>query len=779
MDFALIADIQDGNLLFSIHPLQLPGTQLPLEFRLTWNAVNADVDIGLGKGWTSNLHSTITEDQNQNLLLVTGTGAKLLFVYDANTQSYLNPPSFTGKIEKLPNGSYRITSLGGSSQTFSSAGKLSSISPPCGDATLSVTYDGNGRPTSLNDTLSSRAITLAWDQNGYLSEVEDMLENTWAFAYDQDQHLTTLTQPGETTPPYASFSYHSTSHLLETHTDFEGFDYVFTYYTLGAHEGKLESWADSLSDTWELSYDTSVQGYASKTTVTDGANIATDYYFGSSSLALEKTSMGTAPDDIYHVFAYNQDGWLTTSTNPMGYTTSYSYDTVGHLIEMSYPPATPQSDPFRVVFTYTPPNSLDGKLTESKELISGNTWNTTTLAYTDQNAPCLPSSITNALNETTTISYNSHAQPTQITYPTGTALNPSTGTMSFSYHPTSYLPSQVTDGEANASTMSYNLNGRPVQRLRYEGPVMGGVVKGNTSISYNPVGSDRSSRRLHHWPRTYPYLYRQWGHQYCFTIDDCGKETTFIKASGGIDLGHRPSPPIRFIPVTGGRGGIDLTYRPLAETRKGSSGHTTTYDYLGNGSLSTITDHMDRVSSYSYDSFGRVDTISYPNGTEAEYTYDKNSRLVHLTTSAQGDTVYGYDNAGRLTSLSDPVQGNLSFSYNLRGDLLSDARASYSYDLLGRGTQINYTGGGSDSWGYTRDGRIASKNLETMSYDKIGNITQWNSNGAGRSCQLQLYWNPWLQSLRSSFRCHWLGKYRILCFYLQPQIPAPYPRRYE
>jgi YD repeat-containing protein len=171
----------------------------------------------------------------------------------------------------------------------------------------------------------------------------------------------------------------------------------------------------------------------------------------------------------------------------------------------------------------------------------------------------------------------------------------------------------------------------------------------------------------------------------------------------------------------------------LAQTRTGSTGYTTTYDYLGDGNLSTSTDHLDRETSYSYDSFGRVDTISYPNATQTEYTYDKNSRLVNLNTSAQGDTVYGYDNAGRLTSLSDPIQGNLSFTYNLRGDLLTDARASYSYDLLGRGTQINYTGGGSDAWTYTRDGRIASKNLETLSYDKIGNITQWNSNGSDGS----------------------------------------------
>jgi YD repeat-containing protein len=729
---SLIADIQDGNLLFTIHPLQLPGTLLPLNFNLTWNAFNADVDIGLGKGWTSNLHSTITEDQDQNLLLVTGTGAKLLFLYDANTQSYINPPSFTGKIEKLPNGSYRITSLDGSSQTFSSNGKLSSFSPPCGDATLTVTYDGNGRPTSLSDTLSSRAITLAWDQNGYLSEVEDMLENTWAFTYDQDQHLTTLTQPGETTPPSASFSYNSTSHLLETHTDFEGFDYNFTYYTSGAHEGKLESWADSLSNTWVLAYDTSIQGYASKTTVTDGANIDTDYYFGSTSLALEKTSMGTAPDDIYHVFAYNSDGWLTSSINPMGHTTSYSYDSVGHLTEISYPPATAQDDPFRVLFTYTPSNSLSGKLTESKELISGSTWNTTTLAYTDQNAPCLPSSITNALNESISISYNSHAQASEITYPTGTAFNPSTGTMSFSYHPTSYLPSQVTDAENNASTMSYNANGLPVQTLRYEGPVISGVVKGNTSIIYDVVSmiTDKEDTVT---GTTFTATFTNNGAISAATNDDCGSTTTFTTTTSNNDAAVRPSPPIRFTPTPGGVGGIDLTYRPLAQTRTGSTGYTTTYDYLGDGNLSTSTDHLDRETSYSYDSFGRVDTISYPNATQTEYTYDKNSRLVNLNTSAQGDTVYGYDNAGRLTSLSDPIQGNLSFTYNLRGDLLTDARASYSYDLLGRGTQINYTGGGSDAWTYTRDGRIASKNLETLSYDKIGNITQWNSNGSDGS----------------------------------------------
>ncbi|MDZ4121823.1 MAG: RHS repeat domain-containing protein, partial [Candidatus Cloacimonadaceae bacterium] len=503
-------------------------------------------------------------------------------------------------------------------------GKLSTISPPCGDATLSVGYDGNGRPTSLNDTLSSRAITLGWDQNGYLSEVEDMLENTWSFTYDQNQHLTTLTQPGEDTPPSASFTYDSTTHFLETHSDFEGFDYNFTYYTSGAQEGKLESWADSLSNTWVLSYDTSIQGYASKTTVTDGAGIDTDYYFGSTSLALEKASMGTSPDDIYQVFAYNNDGWITSSINPLGFTTSYSYDSVGHLTEITYPPATAQDDPFRVLFTYTPSNSVDGKLTESKELITGNLWNTATLAYTDQNAPCLPSSITNALNETTSISYNSHAQPTQLTYPTGTALNPSTGTMSFSYHPTSYLPSQILDAENNANTFSYNLNGFPAQTLRYEGPVMGGTLKSNVSVSYNAVNAVvRKEDAV--TGATYEATFTNNGAMSAAVNNECQTNNTFTFTGPNNDAYIRSSPPVQFTPIPGYIGGIDLSYLPKAQTTTNSSGYTTTYDYNGAGKLTTLTDHLDRVTSYNYDTFGRVETITHPDATENEYSYDKNS----------------------------------------------------------------------------------------------------------------------------------------------------------
>jgi hypothetical protein len=63
-------DLESRNVLFHALLLSIQGTSLSIPFFLTYNSMNAGEDIGLGKGWVSNLHSCVREDdQTHNITL--------------------------------------------------------------------------------------------------------------------------------------------------------------------------------------------------------------------------------------------------------------------------------------------------------------------------------------------------------------------------------------------------------------------------------------------------------------------------------------------------------------------------------------------------------------------------------------------------------------------------------------------------------------------------------------------------------------------------------------
>lgn len=227
----VVFDLQNGGLVCQANLIQIPGTILPLTFSLTYSSKNANVDIGMGKGWTSNLHTCVSEDaQTHDLTYITSTGAKIVFEYDSQTSSYTNPNSFTGLATENQDGTYTIQTLDGQIATFSSNSKLASLSSLAG-GNLIIGYDGSGRPETITDYKSSRSITLTWDVNGVLTEVEDSIGNTWLFSYDSS-NLVEIQQPSNESPNpeiHTSFGYDG-NHQLTSQTDFEGFEYEVTYH---------------------------------------------------------------------------------------------------------------------------------------------------------------------------------------------------------------------------------------------------------------------------------------------------------------------------------------------------------------------------------------------------------------------------------------------------------------------------------------------------------------------------------------------------------------------
>ena len=279
----LSANLQTGNFMVLAPLVTVQGVPNSLSIFLTYNHFNASVDIGVGKGWMTNLHACVEEDsQTNDLTYVTATGAKLAFTYAGPSTPYINPSGFVGEAEKNGDGTYTITPLGEGSLTFDSTGKLTTLSNRCDDGEQTVSYT-SGRPTAITDSLSDRAITLTWNESGKLTGITDSMSHSWTLGYSQaGDDLTSITQPVASTPPNCEFSYDA-NHKMETHTDFLGSVYEIDYIASGDHAGKLYSVTDPNEHVTSFAYAVNVDGYAKQTILTDAEDRDTAYYFGSTS----------------------------------------------------------------------------------------------------------------------------------------------------------------------------------------------------------------------------------------------------------------------------------------------------------------------------------------------------------------------------------------------------------------------------------------------------------------------------------------------------------------
>ena len=737
-----IADLEDGNFMMQVNPIILPGTPFPVSVTLTYNHYNAGIDIGLGKGWMTNLHACVSEDaQTHDLTYVTGTGAMLVFTWDSQTSTYINPPGFVGEAVEEQAGGYTITPLGEGSLHFDANGKLTSITDRCSTNGLEITYD-SGKPVSVEDILTGRSITLTWNGSGKLTTLTDSMSQSWTLGYSQSgDDLISLTQPG-TSAPDTEFGYDG-NHRMTSHTDFAGFTYEIAYIASGDHANKLYTLTDSNDHvTATLSYAVNTGGYAKKTTLTDAESRATDYYFGSTSGSLEKVSEVVDSEEIKKEYAYNALGLISLFTDSLENDTTYLYDDVGHIESITYPPPTAQGIPFVQQWTYSPSDDLDGLLVTYSEKVTSSVWASTTYEYNDNDASCKPSDITDPLNQETTIDYNSNGLATSVQ--TLTAGGVATKYLNYTQ---SMVIDKITDFSGNENAYTFNGNGYLINQKLYDGSVSTGTLISDKdmtrSVTGQVTGTEDNVTGL-----TTSASYAANGNQTCATSElDCNScsyatwtsgETSYINPSEPVFyLPERPLPANPLNPSSAGTlprsvlsPAVSL-YSPLPATTTDSQSHTTTFAYDDSMKLLTTTDYLDRETEYTYDDYGRLYTVTLPNGNTTTYAYTDNSQLYTVTTEGEGTKTYAYDDAGRITTFVDPVQGFFTYTYNVRGNKTiaenNDEETEYTYDLLGRMTNISYPDSSSDSFSYSPEGYLTSKNGDTYEYDAIGNLTEWVS----------------------------------------------------
>ncbi|MBF0559297.1 MAG: FG-GAP repeat protein, partial [Nitrospirae bacterium] len=333
------------------------------------------------------------------------------------------------------------------------------------------------------------------------------------------------------------------------------------------------------------------------------------------------------------------------------------------------------------------------------------------------------SKITDALNYTTTIGYDS----TTYTYPE-TNTNALSQTTTTHYDPRYGKPTSKTDPNNNTVTYQYDAFGRSQQ---VDDPYAGAVASVSQDTYYDGLGRTIKTRKQ-------------------------GPDGKYIVAETNYDKNGR----------------VQSTSVPYFTDSSGTKLETTrwtyyTYDPLGRVTLITNPDQTYRWKSYyqgwtwlvdenshvkaeQKDAYGRLVTVveytgGYPNQTAyatTTYQYDVLGNLVKTTDAGNNQTTISYDSLSRKTSMQDPDMGYWSYSYDANGNLKTQTDAKgrqiqFTYDSLNRITNKHYVNciASCNDVNYTYDEGFSTNpigRLTTVSYNSSNDKEQYYYDTMGR-----------------------------------------------
>ncbi len=451
-------------------------------------------------------------------------------------------------------------------------------------------------------------------------------------------------------------------------------------------------------------------------------------------------------------YQYNLTNNSQIVTNRLGQPMSFVYDNNGNVIQ--------EIDGLGNVTVKT--YSQDGYNNKLSELLPGNS-NPSVYQYGDPSNPTLPTSVTDPLGHTNTMTYDG----------TGRLLT-------------------ATDPNAHTITNTYDINGNPLRTV--DG--MGNAVMSNT---YDANGNKLSQTDALGYKTTYSY--DSFGDVLTRTVaagTNCASTTTYTYDANGNKISETK---------ISSAGTATTTYLYDADGRRIQTNYPDgtqiqiIYDSLGN--QIGLIDQKKRSTSYSYDANGNLTNVQYPDSTTETYQYnnenqqtdhtDRGGRDIHTdydaagnpvtTTYADGNhlstaydgqghvilstdengnkTQYGYDQAGRNISITDAQQHTTLMNYDADNNLISQTDANghtigYQYDASYRKILINYPDGTNVKYIYDAKGRKigqtdqagetsqmkydaqdrlisvtdAMQNVTRYTYDAVGNrLSQTDPNG--------------------------------------------------
>jgi RHS repeat-associated protein len=614
------------------------------------------------------------------------------------------------------------------SYSYDANDRLSRVNADGGQRYLSFTYDAQGRLTSLADH-TGRAVAYGYDVAGDLISVSDVLGGTWTYTYDTAHRLTQVTDPRG---------------VVSIRTDYDGQGRAVRQYN-GADELIVEITynPDGTSTIVDARGNPSTDDYDPRRTLTG----ETDALGGTEArvydLNFRPTSI-TDQDGDTTTLAWSSDGAnLTQVVDAEGNQTDLTYDSLNNLTEAT--------DPRRFLTTYTYSDTLLTSATDALGNTTSYTFspegylasvtdargNTTSYTY---DAFGQRTSMTDALGKTWTYAYDELGRLVEITDPLGRITHNEYDTAGRLIRTTrNYDPDEDQNGDDEYNTVTeyaYDEVGNQVAVIdtygritHYEYDDAGRMIRttdpaGNESVNdYDEAGNLIAT--MDALGRTTTFIYDELN-RIISTTDPIGNTTTSEYSPDGT-LASRTDPMgqtttytyddlKRLVAVTDPMGNTTTpTYDEVGNVAATTDalGRTTTYEYDALNRLIRQTDPLGGAMEHFYDQVGnRLQTID-PNGQATTYAYDALNRLVSVTDALGNSATYGYDSVGNRTRVTDGNGQPTRFYYD---DL---DRLIYTYDPLGNSTEVSY-----DALGNVRSRTDANGNTTTFTYDVLNRLVQ-------------------------------------------------------
>ncbi|MCP5559020.1 MAG: RHS repeat protein [Verrucomicrobiaceae bacterium] len=303
-------------------------------------------------------------------------------------------------------------------------------------------------------------------------------------------------------------------------------------------------------------------------------------------------------------FVYTGDV-LTSATDALGHATVFTYDGSDRLISYTRPEG---NTPFTQIFTGAQVTSQTERGTDTSTLA----YNPGSSTFTDPLSHTLVDTYDSAGHLLThtdqegheiSVSYDSAGRRNLVTDRLG-------GTNSVLYHANSGLPTTVTNAEGRKTTYTYKA--RKASGLTFYDLVKMAL----------PDGGSRS------------FVYDAKGNLVRFT-DEARKAWTFTRNSNGQPLS-----------ITNPLGGVSVF----------------TYDASGN--LVSSADPDTPPTTFLYDNLSRLVTVTHPDASTLQIAYDSNDRITSITDERSNTYTCTYDNNDRLTAITDPAGKTSNVAYD-------------------------------------------------------------------------------------------------------------------
>ncbi len=568
--------------------------------------------------------------------------------------------------------------------------------------------------------------TSAYDNWGNLIYSKDNVGQQAWFSYANTNSANSFGSSGCTASFYAQTISSNIHDLMVGSCDYQsgsGTPQQQTYYQYDSNGNLLET--KTLHNGGWLYTDYTYDQYGNALSVKNANGYYTYFRYSSgySSAYLTKKSILVGTQNVTTTYTYDSNaGYMLSSTDPNGYSTSYQYDALGRVTQTTYPP-------------------INGVAAHSYNYYYDNN-NTMKIIDPDGHA--------------TKAFFDGLARETNVQRYNGTTLY---STESYTYNWVDAVATKTT-AAGNTYTYSYDWNGRLTKLTNPDSTY--------ETTSYDYVGNTKTFADENGHQTVYAY---DWN-QRLVSVKQYNSSTNYYLTAYSYDLSGNT------LGVTDAKGqATSYTYddlNRLVQTNFPTSPVTTesrTYDNMGN--LLTRTTANGSAIPYAYDTLNRLIQVSYPgSGGTVTYTYDPDGNRLSMVNPSARDyyaydardrvanstefvggvkyqTLYQYDAASNIVQTTYPDGYALAMTYdgvNRRKTVGSFATvhytlddrmgtinygngevATYAYDTRDRPTQIQDKYGTTKelSLNYTYDGtgNVLTLNTESYGYDWLNRLT--------------------------------------------------------